>query len=95
MYFLYYIKWLGSSGEFERFLGRFEKIIKGIQGVKYLGVFAPSSAWNFVFLFETPNFDKGLGVYREYMNQNVGENPFVEVGKLELLFTLEEIGFPK
>ena len=95
MYFLYYIKWLGSSGEFERFLGRFEKIIKDIEGINYLGVFAPSSAWNFVFLFETSKFDSGLGVYREYMNQNVGENPFVEVGKLELLFTLEEIGFPK
>jgi hypothetical protein len=95
LYFLYYIKWLGSSGEFERFLRRLEKILHGIKGIKYLGVFAPSSEWNFVFLFETADFDNGLGIYREYMNRNVGESPFVEVGKLELLFTLEEIGWPK
>ena len=95
MYFLYYIKWLGTSGEFEKYLGRVETIINGIEGVKYLGVFAPSSEWNFAFLFETSKFENGLEIYRTYMKQYVGENPLVLVGKLELLFTLEEIGFPK
>ena len=86
---------MGTSEEFEKYHRRVERIIKGIEGVNYLGAFAPSSEWNFAFLFETSKFENALKIYREYMKQYVGESPLVLVGKLELLFTLEEIGFPK
>jgi hypothetical protein len=93
LYFIYYIRWLGTSGEFEKYLRRVENIIKGIEGVNYRGVFIPSSEWNFAFLLETSSFDQGIEIYKTYIKKYEGQNPLVLVEKLELLFTLEEIGF--
>jgi hypothetical protein len=95
LYFLYYIRWVGTSKEFREYVGRLKGISEGIKGVVFRGVFAPSSGWNFAFLLETPSFDKGMDVYRTYMQKYGGQHPKVSVGKLELLFTLEEINFPQ
>jgi len=94
LYFIFYIRWLGTSGEFEKYLGRVESIIKGIEGVKYRGVFVPSSEWNFAFLIETSSFEQGMEIYKTYIKKYEGQHPLVLVEKLELLFTFKEIGFP-
>ena len=90
MYFIFYIRWLGTSGEFEKYLRRVENIIKGIGGVNYRGVFIPSSEWNFAFLLETSSFDQGIEIYKTYIKKYEGQNPLVLVEKLELLFTLKK-----
>jgi hypothetical protein len=95
LYFIYYIRWVGTSKEFEEYLGRMKSISDGIEGVTFRGVFAPSSEWNFAFLLETSSFDRGMEIYRTYMQKYGGQHPKVTVGKLELLFSLEEVSFPK
>ena len=95
MYFIYYIRWIGTPTEFQRYLERVKIISKRLEGVSFKGAFAPSSEWNYAFLFETSNFDQGMEVYKTYMKKYEGQHPQELVGKLELLFTLEEVGFPK
>jgi len=95
LYFIYYIRWIGTSTEFKKYLGRVKSISDGLEGVKFKGAFAPSSEWNYAFLLESSSFDQGIEIYRTYMKNYEGQHPQVLVGKLELLFTLEEVGFPK
>ena len=92
MYFIYYIRWIGTYTGFEKYLNRVKKITDEIDEVEFKGAFAPSSDWNFAFLFNISSFDKGMEIYRTYIKKFEGQNPQELVGKLELLFTLEEIG---
>ena len=94
-YFIYYIRWIGTSTEFEKYLERVKNISNELEGVIFRGAFAPSSEWNYAFLFDVSSFDQGMEVYKTYKKKYEGQHPQELVGKLELLFTLEEIGFPK
>ena len=95
MYFIYYFRWVGTSEELKEYIENVKAIADDIKEVQFKGIFAPSSAWNFVFLLETANFEKVMDVYRTYIHKYGGQHPKVPVGKLELLFTVEEIGFPQ
>jgi hypothetical protein len=46
-----------------------------------------------VLLFEGTSFDRILGIYKEYIKK-YGSHPRVPVAKIELLFELEEVGYP-
>ena len=61
--------------------------------MSFKGIFSPSSEWNGVLLFEGTSFDKMLEIYKAYM-EKYGSHPKVPVGKIELLFKLEELGYP-
>ena len=95
MYFIYYIRWIGTNTEFERYLERVNEISKKIKGVTFKGAYAPSSDWNYAFLFDVSSFDQGMEIYKTYIKKYEGQHPQELVGKLELLFTLEEVGFAK
>ena len=90
---LYYFRWTGTSEELKEYVARINEISNGIEGVGFKGVFAPTSEWNGVLLFEGTNFDKVLEVYKQYLMKH-GSHPKIPVAKVELLFTFEEIGYP-
>ena len=91
---LYYFRWVGTPEEFKEYVGRVKSISDGIEDVEFKGVFAPSSEWNAVLLLEATSFEKALEIYRTYMKK-YGPHPKIPVGKLELLLTFEEIGYPQ
>lgn len=91
---LYYFNWVGTPEEFKEYVGRMKSMCEGIEGVEFKGVFAPSSEWNAVLLLETPSLDKGMQVYKDYM-VHYGRHPKIPLGKLEILFTFEELGYPQ
>ena len=91
---LYYFRWVGTPEEFKEYGERFTSIIDGIEGVDQKGVFAPSSEWNAVALLEAVSLEKVLEVYKTYMKK-YGPPTKVPLAKLELLFTFEELGYPR
>ena len=94
MYFIYYLRWIGTPTEFEKYYQSLKKISSSIEGLKFLGAFIPSSEWNYALLFDTISFDKAMQVYRTIVKKFEGQHPQEFVGKLEILFSLEEVGFP-
>jgi hypothetical protein len=90
---MYYFRWVGTGGEFNEYVGRIMTISKDL-GVDFKGVFVPTSEWNAVLLFEGPSFDKAMEIYKTYI-QKYGAHPKIPVAKLELLYTFEELGYPK
>ena len=88
---LCYINWVGTPEEFKEYGERFESIIDGIEGIDLKGVFAPSSEWSAVVLLEAVSFEKVLEVWRTYMKK-YGPHQKISLGKVELLFTFEEVG---
>jgi hypothetical protein len=94
LYFIYYIRWIGTPTEFDKYYQSVKKISSDIEGLKFMGAYMPSSEWNYAFLFEAKSFDSGMEVYRKNIKKYEGQHPQEFVGKLELLFSLEEVGFP-
>jgi hypothetical protein len=89
---LYYFRWNGTSEELKEYLRRVNEIADGTEGASFKGVFAPSSEWNCVLLFEGASFDKIMGIYKAYIKK-YGSNPKIPVAKVESLFTFEEVGY--
>jgi hypothetical protein len=92
LFALYYIRWIGTSGELKEYVDRVNKIANETEGVTLKGLFSPTSAWNFVMLFDGESYNKVLEVYKAYMIK-YGPHPKVPVGKVEVLHELEELGF--
>ena len=90
---LYYFNWVGTPEELKEYVGRIKSISDGIDGLNFKGVFAPSSEWNFVLLFESATFEKALECYRTYMKK-FGPSGKIPLEKTEILFTFEELGYP-
>ena len=90
---MYYFRWVGMSEEFKEYVGRIMTISKDL-GVDFKGVFAPSSEWNGVLLFEATSFDKVMEVYKTYIQKH-GTQSKIPVAKVDLLYTFEELGYPK
>jgi hypothetical protein len=90
---LYYFRWTGTPEELKEYVGRINDIANGIEGASFKGVFAPTSAWNDVLLFEGSSFDKVLEIYKVYV-KCYGAHPKIPVAKVELLLTFEEAGYP-
>ena len=92
MLVLHYIRWVGTSKELKEYVERVKSISDGVDDVDFRGVYAPTSEWNAVLLYEATSFEKALEVYRKYVQKH-GPHPH-PVGKAELLYTFEEIGYP-
>jgi len=90
---LYYIRWTGTPKELKEYVEEVNEIANVVVGANFKGVFAPTSAWNAVLLFEGTNFNNILEIYKEYMKK-YGANPKILVGKFESLLTFEEAGYP-
>ena len=91
---LYYIRWTGTSEELREYVAKVSEIANGIEGADFKGIFAPTSAWNCVLLFEGTSFENVLQVYKEYMKK-YGANPRILVAKFESLFTFEEVNYSR
>lgn len=91
---LYYFRWAGTPKEFKEYVGKVKSISGGIKGVDFKGVFMPTSEWNAALLLEATNFNKALEVFKTYMKKH-GPHPKIPLAKLELLFTFQELGYPK
>ena len=94
MLVLYYFRWTGTAKELKEYIGEIKALTNGIEGVNFKGIFAPISEWNCVILFEGTNYEKVLGIYRAYMMKH-GSHPKITVGKVEVLHTFEELGYPE
>ena len=89
---LYYFRWTGTSEEFKEYFSRSKEIADGIEGADLKGVFLPTSEWNYVALIQG-SFDKIMEVYKTYLKK-YGAHPKIPLAKLELLITMEEVGYP-
>ena len=69
------------------------EIADGIEDADLEGVFLPTSEWNYVALVRATSFDKIMEIYKAYLKK-YGPHPKIPVAKLELLLTLEEVGYP-
>lgn len=93
MFVLYYFRWIGTAEELKEYVDDIKELANGINGVNFSGIFSPTSAWNCVILFEGTSYDKVLGLYKAYTAKH-GVHPKIPVGKVEVLHTLEELGYP-
>ena len=92
MLVLYYFNWKGTSEESEKFFGQVKNIIDGIDGVNLTGIFLPTSAWHYVMIIESTNYEKVMRIFRTYFGKEYGYWK-TSLGKIELLHTFKEIGF--
>ena len=93
MLVLYYFRWTGTATELKEYAGKVNEITDEVEGVNFRGIFSPTSEWNCVILFEGTSYEKVLEVYKEYMMKH-GPHPKIPVGKVEVLHTLQELGYP-
>ena len=93
MILLYYIRWIGTATELKEYVGRINEITAALDGVDFKGIFSPTSEWSFVVLFEGTSYDKVLEVYKKYM-MKYGPHSKIPVGKVEVLHTFDELGYP-
>jgi len=91
---LYYFNWVGTGEEFSEYIARVKSIADGLDDVDFKGVFAPTSEWNAVTLWEAPGMDAALEVYRTYIKK-FGSHPKIPLAKMELLYTFKELGYPQ
>ncbi len=56
MLVLYYFNWAGTSEEFKEFAGQMGNKANAIEGVEPLGIFAPTSEWNFVMVMKATSY---------------------------------------
>ena len=89
---LYYFNWAGTSEEFKEFAGRMGSKIEGTESVELVGIFAPSSEWNFVIVSKATSYEKILQAFKTYMEKY--GRPKTSLGKIELFHTFEELGYP-
>ena len=88
---LYYFRWIGTSEELQEFVTR-AKSICDEKGVKFVGLFAPTSEWNAVAVLEGPSYDKVIEAYGTYVKK-YGSHPKQPIAKIEILHTFEELGY--
>jgi hypothetical protein len=88
---LYYFNWVGTPEELKEFAGVMMSKVEGVEGVEPLGIFAPSSPWNFVVVMKATSYDKALQTFRTYMEKY--GRPKTSLGKIELFHTFEELGY--
>ena len=68
----------------------FESIIKEIEGVKFMGLFIPTTEWHYALVMDTPSYEKALQVMKTYVKKfGWGK---ASLAKVELLHTFEELG---
>jgi hypothetical protein len=93
LFVLYYFRWTGTAAELKEYVERVNELTKKTEGVDLKGVFTPTSEWNAVILFEGTSYQKVLEIYKAFMQKH-GPNPKIPVGKVEVLHTFEELGYP-
>ncbi len=91
MLVLTYFNWAGNPEEFKEFTGRVKSVGDGVEGVKLIGIFIPTSEWHYVMVWDVSSYEKVLQTYKVY-SEKYGRLKF-SLGKMELLHTLEEIPF--
>ena len=91
MLVLYYLNWAGTPEEFKEFAGVMMSKVEGVEGVETIGIFAPSSAWNFVIVMKATSYDKALQTFKAYIEKY--GRPKTSLGKIELFHTFEEVGY--
>jgi len=90
---LYYFNWAGTAEEFKEFAGQMMSKADATEGVEFLGIFAPSSEWNYVMVMKAMSYEKTLQAFKTYMEKY--GRPKTSLGKIELFHTFEEIGYPR
>jgi hypothetical protein len=90
---LYYFRWTGTAKELKEYVDIVNELADEIEGVNFKGIFSPTSELNCVILFEGTSYEKVLGLYKAYMMKD-GPQSKIPVAKVEVLHTLEELGYP-
>ncbi len=90
MLFLYHFNWAGTSDELGEYVGQMKSIIEGTEGVKFTGLFIPTSEWHYALVMDTSSYEKALQVMKTYVKKfGWGK---ASLAKVELLHTFEELG---
>lgn len=88
---LHYFNWAATTEEFKEFSNQMKTKFDGMEGVKLVGIFIPTSEWHYVIVWNAKTYEKVLQIYKAY-SEKYGPLK-ISLGKLELFHTLEEIPF--
>ncbi len=91
MFVLHYFNWAATTEEFKEFSNQIKSQFNGMEGVKLVGIFIPTSEWHYVIVWNVKTYEKVLQIYKAY-SEKYGPLK-ISLGKLELFHTLEEIPF--
>ena len=96
MLMLYNIKWKGSFNEFKEYTARVKEVTSTVQGMTLKGIYVPSEAWNYTMLFELTDYASMLKVYQTFVKKylQVDAPSTIELAKMTLLHSFEELGYP-
>ena len=90
MLFLYHFNWAGAPEELREYAGQMKSIIKGTEGVEFVGLFIPTSEWHYALVINTSSYEKALQVMKTYVKKfGWGK---ASLAKVELLHTFDELG---
>jgi hypothetical protein len=92
MFVQVFFNWDGSVSEFETVKSMVMKIIRARNTVELVGLYVPSSEWNFTVIYDVESLDEFLMYQREIRAQLRTQNlDKISARKLELLIPEREI----
>jgi hypothetical protein len=88
---LHYFNWAGTPEEFKEFASQVKTQADGVDGIRFVGLYIPTSEWHYVIIWDVKTYEKVLQIYQKYSNKY---GPLkISLGKLELFHSLKEIPF--
>lgn len=87
MMVLFYFNWAGTEDEFKQFADRIKSSVA--EGVSFVGLFIPTSEWNFVVVWNTKTYEAVLQTINQYVDKYGSLK--MSLAKAEVLHTFEEL----
>ena len=96
MLMLFNIQWIGTYNEFKQYIDSVTQVSDAVSGMTFKGAYVPSEAWNYTMLFELADYASMLKVYQTFVEKylQVDVPSSIELAKMTLLHTLDELGYP-
>ncbi len=84
---LFYFNWAGTEDDFKQFADRIKS--QAVEGVNFVGLFTPTSEWNFVVVWNTKTYEAVLQTLNQYVDKYGSLK--MSLAKAEVFHTFEEL----
>ncbi len=84
---LFYFNWAGTEDDFKQLADRIKS--QAVEGVSLVGIFIPTSEWNFVVVWNTKTYEAVLQTMNQYVDKYGSLK--MSLAKAEVFHTLEEL----
>ncbi len=84
---LFYFNWAGTGDDFKQFADRIKS--QAVDGVNLVGIFTPTSEWNFVVVWNTKTYEAALQTLNQYVDKYGSLK--MSLAKAEVFHTFEEL----